>query len=199
MNDWIEWKGGACPVDLGERVEATLRDGWSGGSTNAGLCRWNHDGTSGDIIAYRLAQPQAHMMSLPPKVHDLCLLENCLAHPQLHIAQDAGLPGAIEYMPPPDLRAALDAKDVEIARLTAALKRANDQAEHFEREWYLRGDELEQLRKASDGPDMGAGHDVPGGLLNRVHDHALDHRLGIAQPEGEPCEPRTWRRVRPMV
>lgn len=31
----------------------------------------------------------------------------------------------------------------EIARLTASLKRANDQAEHFEREWYLRGDEIE--------------------------------------------------------
>jgi hypothetical protein len=55
----------------------------------------------------------------------------------------------------------------------------------------------EQLRKASDGPDMGTGHDVRCGLLNRVHDHALNHRLGIAQPEGEPCEPRPagarWR------
>ena len=29
----------------------------------------------------------------------------------------------------------------EIERLTQALKKANDQAEHFEREWYLRGDE----------------------------------------------------------
>jgi len=31
----------------------------------------------------------------------------------------------------------------EIERLAAALKRANDQAEHFEREWYFRGDEIE--------------------------------------------------------
>ena len=31
----------------------------------------------------------------------------------------------------------------EIERLTQALKKANDQAEHFEREWYLRGDALE--------------------------------------------------------
>jgi hypothetical protein len=31
----------------------------------------------------------------------------------------------------------------EIDRLTGALKRANSQAEHFEREWYLRGDALE--------------------------------------------------------
>jgi hypothetical protein len=38
---------------------------------------------------------------------------------------------------PEENRAALDLKDAEIARLTAALKQANDQAEHFERLWYL--------------------------------------------------------------
>lgn len=31
-------------------------------------------------------------------------------------------------------------------RLTACLKKANDQAEHFERNWYLRGHEIERLR-----------------------------------------------------
>lgn len=36
----------------------------------------------------------------------------------------------------------------EIGRLTANIKKANDQAEHFEREWYLRGDEIERLRAA---------------------------------------------------
>ena len=36
--------------------------------------------------------------------------------------------------------------DAARAPLLAALKKANDQAEHFEREWYLRGDELESLR-----------------------------------------------------
>jgi len=30
--------------------------------------------------------------------------------------------------------------------LRVSLNKANDQAEHFEREWYLRGDELEALR-----------------------------------------------------
>jgi hypothetical protein len=33
-------------------------------------------------------------------------------------------------------------------RLTEALKKANEQAEHFEREWYLRGDECDRLRDA---------------------------------------------------
>lgn len=35
----------------------------------------------------------------------------------------------------------------EIARLRACLEKANNQAEHFEREWYLRGDELARLRE----------------------------------------------------
>ena len=34
----------------------------------------------------------------------------------------------------------------EIHRLQDALKKANDQAEHFERLWYLRGDALEWYR-----------------------------------------------------
>ncbi len=41
---------------------------------------------------------------------------------------------------------ARDAQWMErIASLEAALKKANDQAEHFEREWYLRGDAIEKL------------------------------------------------------
>jgi hypothetical protein len=38
--------------------------------------------------------------------------------------------------------------DAEIARLRAALEKANSQAEHFEREWYLRGDEIEKMKEA---------------------------------------------------
>jgi chromosome segregation ATPase len=43
--------------------------------------------------------------------------------------------------------AALAAKDAEIARLTDCLQKANKQAEHFEREWYLRGDALEKTEQ----------------------------------------------------
>jgi hypothetical protein len=50
---------------------------------------------------------------------------------------------------PEETRAALDAKDAEIARLTAALKKANEQAERFERGWYLRGDALEWIVEAT--------------------------------------------------
>lgn len=38
----------------------------------------------------------------------------------------------------------------ENKRLTEYLLKANAQAEHFEREWYLRGDEIERLRSLSD-------------------------------------------------
>jgi hypothetical protein len=48
---------------------------------------------------------------------------------------------------PEETRAALDAKDAEIARLTAALAKANEQAERFERGWYLRGEALEKLEQ----------------------------------------------------
>lgn len=55
------------------------------------------------------------------------------------------------------LKFALD----EIERLRAALTKANAQAERFEREWYLRGDEIEQLRADAEryrwlrgGPDV---------------------------------------------
>jgi cell division protein FtsB len=44
--------------------------------------------------------------------------------------------------------ATLAAKDAEIERLRAALVKANEQAERFERGWYLRGDALEQARGA---------------------------------------------------
>ena len=33
----------------------------------------------------------------------------------------------------------------EVERLTTHLKKANDQAERFEREWYLRGDTIEDM------------------------------------------------------
>jgi hypothetical protein len=42
--------------------------------------------------------------------------------------------------------AELERMRTEIARLSACLKKANDQAEHFEREWYLRGDALKLVK-----------------------------------------------------
>lgn len=56
--------------------------------------------------------------------------------------------GSGQFTPLPTLDAAaaeLRRLHAEIERLTLALKKANEQAEHFEREWYLCGDKLENL------------------------------------------------------
>lgn len=45
-----------------------------------------------------------------------------------------------------DQAAQIAEKDVEIARLTECLSKANANHEHFERAWYLRGDEVDALR-----------------------------------------------------
>lgn len=42
----------------------------------------------------------------------------------------------------------------EIKRLRDCLEKANKNHEHFEREWYLRGDEIERLREKCDRQAM---------------------------------------------
>lgn len=58
---WIEWSGGKCPVPSGTLVDVKHRGGEvyqnkpALGDNNV---RWSHVGSRGDIIAYRLHQPQ---------------------------------------------------------------------------------------------------------------------------------------------
>ena len=47
--------------------------------------------------------------------------------------------------PTQDAAAELRRLYAEVERLTTHLKKANDQAERFEREWYLRGDTIEDM------------------------------------------------------
>jgi hypothetical protein len=54
------------------------------------------------------------------------------------------------------IKAALEANEGDmwkVDKLRVALMKANNQAEHFEREWYLRGDEIEQLKTALEAKD----------------------------------------------
>lgn len=51
--------------------------------------------------------------------------------------------------PTQDAAAELRRLHKENERLTGALKKANDQAEHFEREWYLRGDAIHMANTAT--------------------------------------------------
>lgn len=58
MSEWIEWGGGDCPVPRGTLVDVRHRSGLEHLAASAGLNgrarTWYHDGTLGDIIAYRL-------------------------------------------------------------------------------------------------------------------------------------------------
>lgn len=58
MSEWIEWKGGECPVPAGTVVDYMLRDGEVVKSVEADQLRWDFNGWQSDIIAYRLHVPQ---------------------------------------------------------------------------------------------------------------------------------------------
>ena len=55
MIDWIEWKGGECPVPFVTLVEVKTRGG--GGRVVAGNVRWGHADRPEDIMAYRVVRP----------------------------------------------------------------------------------------------------------------------------------------------
>lgn len=50
---WIAWNGGGIPVPFETKAEVKLRNGacFTG---RAGRYSWEHDGNSGDIVAYRV-------------------------------------------------------------------------------------------------------------------------------------------------
>lgn len=51
QDDWIPWKGGECPVSLGQTVK--VKYGFNIISGKAGDFAWKHNG-SGDIFAYKI-------------------------------------------------------------------------------------------------------------------------------------------------
>lgn len=57
---WIQWAGGECPVDGDAIVEVRYRKSnpYQFNNDRAGDFTWSHHGIDGDIIAYRLCQPQ---------------------------------------------------------------------------------------------------------------------------------------------
>ena len=64
---WIPWGGGACPVEVGTRVDAEFRDGEKAYNVSAGRLAegpgsrsasvWFHVKSDHDIIAYRVVKP----------------------------------------------------------------------------------------------------------------------------------------------
>lgn len=52
--EWVEWKGGECPVGNDQRVHIQFRDGEILSCASGECLRWIHKSTSRDIIAYRI-------------------------------------------------------------------------------------------------------------------------------------------------
>jgi len=59
MTNWIEWKGGKCPVPPETVVIPRYRDGVEGNAAKAFARYWQHEGDDVDIIAYRILAPSA--------------------------------------------------------------------------------------------------------------------------------------------
>lgn len=55
MSEWIEWRGGGCPVDEAALVDIKFRNGTEAGQECAGDLSWDHGPYSHDIVAYRLS------------------------------------------------------------------------------------------------------------------------------------------------
>jgi hypothetical protein len=63
IDGWIEWSGGPCPVEPDTIVRVQIRadtreraDRDHDFDEPAGDWRWDHQGTRGDIIAYRIVR-----------------------------------------------------------------------------------------------------------------------------------------------
>jgi len=68
----------------------------------------------------------------------------------LRVSRDHGHGAVLNDAEVPALLAELDRLTRERDEARVGLSKANEQAEHFEREWYLRGDEIERLRAERD-------------------------------------------------
>lgn len=56
-DDWIEWKGGECPVSGETEVATKFKSGINDPGTSADLWNWAHDDPNDDhIVAYRVVK-----------------------------------------------------------------------------------------------------------------------------------------------
>lgn len=91
-DDWIEWGGGECPVERGVLVEVKYRNEKNyhiKGVNRAWEWSWEHHGTEGDIIAYRLHQPQEAEQA---KADDEADLNECIGQDAAPVWSGEGLP-----------------------------------------------------------------------------------------------------------
>lgn len=93
---WIEWGGGECPIENGFLVDVKLRNGrteyaqkahFAGGYASYPF--WRSDNAGGDIIAYRLHQPQEAEQT---EADDEADLNECIGQDAAPAWDGAGLP-----------------------------------------------------------------------------------------------------------
>lgn len=77
---WIQWAGGECPVDSDAIVEVKYRkpNQYQFNNDRAGDFSWTHDGIDGDIIAYRLHNPEIKSRANDDKIEQD--LNECIGH-----------------------------------------------------------------------------------------------------------------------
>lgn len=65
MSDWIEWKGGKCPVEPETVVKVRTRSGHQLQAAPAEVLRWDwpHGGLPAEIVSYRVVEAEAPWVS----------------------------------------------------------------------------------------------------------------------------------------
>lgn len=100
VDGWIDWPGGECPVEGSTLVEVKYRNELPyhiKGINAAGKWNWRHDDHNGDIIAYRLHQPQEAEQA---EADDEADLNECIGQDAAPVWNGEGLPPVgmeIEY------------------------------------------------------------------------------------------------------
>ena len=58
MSDWIEWKGGECPVPTSTRADVRFASGERYDNVSASCIGWSHLYSDDNVIAYRIHKPE---------------------------------------------------------------------------------------------------------------------------------------------
>lgn len=206
MSEWIEWKGGLCPVPFTAVVRVQYRSGnLSVGSFIADEFKWSHVGCTADIIAYRVIEPeqpseQAHMMAAPTEFSGQGMLDNSI------IAERDALRAEVERLTK-ERDAAIATADATIDDLNRLRKGREDEKVVATTDTGVRSgsqgmanareDDGLQQRRGSCGSEQGGKVEqslLPSRALwhalgASVSANALDPRLGMPQPDGEPVGP----------
>jgi hypothetical protein len=184
MSEWIEHDGKGCPVDHGVDIVVRFRDGYECPTSNAQGFMWPHSYSENylDIVAYRIVEPEAHMMSAPITVRPQGVQVDTVT-----ITRDEydALRAEVERLRTinASLATQVSSAEIEVATVYERLRKGKDDEQKCDRS-HMVGEARPDFPKHPQAPSLAMVADT------------LDHRLGTPQPDGEPCEPMSARRWR---